>query len=261
MPYILHSYLNGEGADQSTFTDGMPMSDSSLLNDTQFLELHIEANKKYRLRIANVGTIYTHYIAFGEPYPRQWRVLNPTEGHRMLIVAIDGVPIRPTPAETISIAVGQRYDVIIQGRRNPSQNHVFIAYQPDKHEEVTGLLVYDEIFEPPDPWIWTEPPLDDMYLQPLDTTLKLSKPDREFEMPLYMTRQRRVFMNGYPYVQPFVPTLFSALSTGKMATSESVYGHGVNPIILRQNEIIRIEVTNHDPLPRPVSRTAGRGSR
>ena len=81
MPYVLHTYLNGEGADSSTFTDGMPMSESSLLNDTQNLVLHMEPNKKYLIRIANVGTTYTHYVAFGEPEPDPAnRMLKPNRG-------------------------------------------------------------------------------------------------------------------------------------------------------------------------------------
>jgi iron transport multicopper oxidase len=179
----------------------------------------------------------------------------------MLVVAIDGVPIKPVSAETISIAVGQRYDVIIHSRRVATRNYVFIAYQPDKHEEVVGELHYGNEFEPPGPWIWTEPPVDDIYLEPLVAPPTVAKPDREFEMPLYMTSQRRLFINGYPYIPPFVPTLFTALSTGKLATTESVYGHGVNPIILKFGEIVRVEIVNHDPLPRPVGRAPLCGSR
>ena len=178
----------------------------------------------------------------------------------MLIVAIDGVPIKPMPAETISIAVGQRYDVIIHSRRRPIRNRVFLAYQPDKHEEVTGELHYGDNFEPPRPWIWTEPPMDDIHLKPLDTKVRLMKADREFEMPIYMTRHRRLFINGYPYIPPLIPTLFTALSMGKLATTVSVYGHGVNPIILNYGEVIRLEIVNHDPLPRPVGSTTGRRS-
>jgi iron transport multicopper oxidase len=172
----------------------------------------------------------------------------------MLVVGVDGVPVQSTPAETISIAVGQRYDVVVVGKRRPKRNYAFVAYQPDKHEEVVGELRYRDDFETPGPWIWSEPPIDDMYFRPLDTEIRLLIPNREIMLPLYMTKQRRVFVDGYPYVAPLVPTLFTALSTGKMAATTSVYGHGVNPIIVNFGDVVQLEITNHDPLPRPVSK-------
>jgi iron transport multicopper oxidase len=173
----------------------------------------------------------------------------------MVIVAIDGVPTRPTPAHTITVACGQRYDVILFGKKRPRRNYAFVSYQPDKHEEVVGELRYSDKFDAPGPWIWSEPPIDDMYIKPLDGQMKLLTVDREILLPIYMASQRRIFIDSYPYIPPYVPSLFTALSTGRLANTKSVYGHGVNPIIVKYGDVVQIEITNYDPLPRPVTRT------
>jgi hypothetical protein len=66
MPYIMNNYLNGKGADMSSFTDGMPLSENSLLNDTLELSINMSAGKKHLFRIANVGALYSHFISLGK---------------------------------------------------------------------------------------------------------------------------------------------------------------------------------------------------
>jgi iron transport multicopper oxidase len=172
----------------------------------------------------------------------------------MLIVRIDGVPTRPTSADTISVSCGQRYDVILFGKQKPKRNYAFVSYQPDKHEEVVGELRYSDQFDRPVPWVWTEPPIDDMSIKPLNRQPALLSVDRKIVLPVYMTRQRRIFIGSYSYVTPHVPTLFTALSTGKLASNPAVYGHGVNPVVVEYGDVVQIEVSNSDPIPRPVIR-------
>jgi hypothetical protein len=66
MPFVINEYLNGEGADMKTYTDGMPMSDASLINDTTTLVLDMAPGKKHLLRIVGVCAAYQHFISFGE---------------------------------------------------------------------------------------------------------------------------------------------------------------------------------------------------
>jgi hypothetical protein len=65
MPFIINSFLNGQGASMSTYTDGMPMSDASLINDTTTLVLHMEAGRKHLLRIVGACATFQHFISFG----------------------------------------------------------------------------------------------------------------------------------------------------------------------------------------------------
>ncbi len=49
-----------------------------------------------------------------------------------------------------------------------------------------------------------------------------------------------------PYIGQKVPTLFTALSTGKAATNPIVYGETVNPHVLDKGDIVQITVNNLD---------------
>jgi hypothetical protein len=65
MPQIIHEYLDGDDFSGKN-TKGMPLEVSSLINDTQYLSLDIEPNKKYLLRIASVCAHLPHVISFGK---------------------------------------------------------------------------------------------------------------------------------------------------------------------------------------------------
>jgi iron transport multicopper oxidase len=51
--------------------------------------------------------------------------------------------------------------------------------------------------------------------------------------------------NG-PYIGQKVPSLYTALSTGKDALNPVVYGNATNTFILRQGQIIDLVVNNYD---------------
>jgi hypothetical protein len=65
MPQIIHEYLDGDDF-QGGNTKGMPLEASSLINDTQYLSLDIQPNKKYLLRIAGVCAHLPHILSFGK---------------------------------------------------------------------------------------------------------------------------------------------------------------------------------------------------
>src|SRR5690606_26678788 len=55
------------------------------------------------------------------------------------------------------------------------------------------------------------------------------------------------FFNSITYLAPKVPTLFTALTTGKEATNPEIYGAHTNAMILEQGEIVEIVLNNADP--------------
>ena len=52
-------------------------------------------------------------------------------------------------------------------------------------------------------------------------------------------------VNGSPYVNPKVPTLYTAATTGDFNTNETVYG-AVHPFLVSYGDIVDIVVNNHD---------------
>lgn len=102
MPDMMPHYLH-----QSMLHD--PTPDSNLINDTQNLQIPVRPNEKYLVRIANIGGFMGQYVSI--------------EDHEMTIVEVDGVYTKRAQAQTIYIAAGQRYGVLIEGKDNASRNY------------------------------------------------------------------------------------------------------------------------------------------
>ena len=54
------------------------------------------------------------------------------------------------------------------------------------------------------------------------------------------------FFNDITYVRPIVPTLYTALSAGELASNATIYGVNTNPYVLQHNDVIEIILNNND---------------
>lgn len=54
------------------------------------------------------------------------------------------------------------------------------------------------------------------------------------------------FFNDITYVEPKVPTLYSALTTGADATNPKVYGYNSNAYVLEKDQVVEIVLNNND---------------
>jgi iron transport multicopper oxidase len=55
------------------------------------------------------------------------------------------------------------------------------------------------------------------------------------------------FFNGITYVRPKVPTLYTVMSSGDMATNPDIYGVNSHAYVLEKDQIVDIVVNNLDP--------------
>jgi len=92
-----------------------PVSPSGLINGKNEyrkstggsrFELNFSQGKKHLLRLVNTGSEVTFRFA--------------VDGHKMTVIAMDFVPIVPYETKTLLIAIGQRYDVIIEADQEPA---------------------------------------------------------------------------------------------------------------------------------------------
>src|ERR1700753_2824144 len=58
---------------------------------------------------------------------------------------------------------------------------------------------------------------------------------------------RSAALNDVSFVEPKVPTIFSALSLGGNATNPVVYGKNTNALILKGGDVVEIILNNDDP--------------
>lgn len=54
------------------------------------------------------------------------------------------------------------------------------------------------------------------------------------------------FFNNNTYVEPWVPTLYTVMSSGSYATNPVVYGSHTNSFVLKGNETVEIILNNND---------------
>ncbi|KAL8947295.1 MAG: hypothetical protein Q9222_006412 [Ikaeria aurantiellina] len=242
MPGLLRhfiSYANPTGAE--------PVPDAALMNETQNLSINIEPGKTYMFRIINMAAFAAQYVWF--------------EGHTMRIVEVDGVYTEAAEADMIYLTAAQRYSVLITTKDDTSSNFaivgsmdqdLFDAVPSTLNPNVTGWLIYDKTAPLPSPaLIDAFEPFDDFTLIPYDRQPLLSEVDYSFNLDVKMDNlgdgANYAFFNDITYSRPKVPTLYSALTSGNMATNPAVYGTNTNAFVLEKDQVVEIVLNNMDP--------------
>ena len=100
IPLIDNNLINGKSYyNCSTVITGQSCSPNQSLSTLDFT-----TNKAHLLRLVNVGAEGTQHFAI--------------DGHKMTVVANDFVPVQPYQVDSVTLATGQRTDIIVQGLAN-----------------------------------------------------------------------------------------------------------------------------------------------
>ena len=195
------------------------------------------------------------------------------DGHVMTVVGADGVHVQPQNTTTLLVCPGQRYDVVVQAKTNPTSSFRFIAkmatamFTQDVPEEdaltVIGSILYtfdgktlDFLYDSLNSSWVPGGVFNDFTMKPLSNMSLLSPPDRTINLRTNQTYYEgigtRIGIGQQPWTLPQVPSLYTALSTGDAAFNESTYGPGVDPYIVKDNEIVEIYMENPQPWPHPM---------
>ncbi|KAI1305467.1 Cupredoxin [Xylaria venustula] len=227
-------------------TGAEPVPQAALFNETQNLTVAVQPGKTYLFRMVNIGAFAGQYIWF--------------EGHNMTILEVDGVYHQPAVAEMIYISAAQRCSFLITTKNETTANYAFVASMDttlfdtlpaDLNYNVTGWLTYDDSQPFPDPALVDElDPFDDMTLIAYDNQTLFGEPDKIIELDVIMDNlgdgANYAFFNNISYKAPKVPSLYTALSAGDLATDPNVYGTYTHAFVLEKGEIVQIIVNNLD---------------
>lgn len=169
------------------------------------------------------------------------------EGHNMVVIEVDGVDMVPYPTEGITIAIGQRYSVLVTMLGDPRRNYPIVAatdpeassYSPN----VTAWLIYN--LAAPKPPAKTIPKFydfDDMALEPY-IWKPVAPSNRNVTITVsFDSNIGRATMNGVSYEAPEVPTLFTAMSA-RNPFDPSIYGQ-TNSFVLDYGDMIWLIIEN-----------------
>ncbi|KAH8892032.1 hypothetical protein GQ53DRAFT_746474 [Thozetella sp. PMI_491] len=227
-------------------TGAEPVPKAALWNDTQDLKIPVQPGKTYLFRLINMGAFAGQYIWF--------------EGHNMTIVEVDGVYTQQAEASMIYLSAAQRCSFLLTTSNDTSANFPFIASMDttlfdtlpdDLNWNVTGWLVYDSAKPLPDPALVAElDPFDDVTLVPYDNQTLYGEPDQTVSLNVIMDNlgdgANYAFLNDITYVSPKVPTLYTVLSSGDMATNADVYGTYTHSFVLDKDQVVQINLNNLD---------------
>ncbi|KAJ2590710.1 hypothetical protein IWW49_001891 [Coemansia sp. RSA 1797] len=202
--------------------------------------------RRYRLRVVSMS--FTYWFKVRLP------------GHTMQVIEADGIYSQPSAVDGLDMCPGQRYSVIITAHDslkfnhalnvtfhsnflarkpglNPRYHHVPIVYRKDAPVK-TFPLIEDHEVKWADEYAM-EPQDKQMLLEPVDQhiVLNVKAPNRNTSISAHA-------YGDYAYASVPVPPLYTALTTGNMALSPSVYAPQLNAIILKHNHIVELELRN-----------------
>ncbi|KAK3683920.1 Cupredoxin [Podospora appendiculata] len=242
MPGLLSFFMS-----KANPTGAEPVPKSALFNETQNLEVLVKPGKTYLFRMVNIGAFAGQYVWF--------------EGHNITILEVDGIYTQPAEASMIYLSAAQRCSFLLTTRNDTVGNFPFVASMDttlfDKLPEelnwnVTGWLVYDKKEPLPEPAEIPGDfePHDDMTLVPWDNQTLYTNPDQSISLDVIMDNlndgANYAFFNNITYVSPKVPTLYTVLSAGDLATDPAVYGEYTHPFVLEKDQVVEIIVNNLD---------------
>lgn len=215
--------------------------------------LPFEAGKTYRLRLINMAALSMYHF---------W-----IEGHDMSIIEVDGVDTEALPVDLVSIAVAQRYSILVTARNDTSQNWPIHAnLDPDMYDQVpdslqlniTSTLSYAASNElgSDRPTLDEYSYFDDLALVPFEPMPMVEADfthDLNFEFNTYRDGKNYAAFNDKSYVSPQTPSLLTAQSMALNDTSDTtVYGPYTGAVILKHMDMIEIVINNLDAGSHPI---------
>jgi iron transport multicopper oxidase len=229
-----------------------PFPNGALINDGQGSDMVFDPAKTYRLRFVSFAAFASFMITSPE--------------HPFTVIMNDASYLNGPVVNQLRLTAGQRYDVLVKGSDAGSGNFP-ILFSLDQNRDwtntgaalawpfnLTAWFVSDPAGDRPvhtvDSWL----PEDDALWAPLVEQGPYEGPDKTFEMEFTTCLDDRGIprqcLNGAPYVEQKVPTLYTAATVGEANTDPIVYGP-VHPFIANFDDTVDIVINNLEPAAHP----------
>ena len=240
-------YLTPKFLNRYNPTGAEPIPQNLLFNETRNNTWHVEPNTTYLLRVINTGRFVSQYLYM--------------EGHEFTVIEVDGIYVEKNTTEMLYITVAQRYTCLVTTKNETDRNYAFMSKIDEDMLDVipsdlllnsTNYIIYDKEQPLPEQYMVDsiDDYLDDFFLVPLAKTKLLDDADHTVTVSVEMNNLGNgvnyAFFNDITYTVPKVPTLVSAITAGKFATNELVYGSDTHSIVLQKDEVVDIVLQNHD---------------
>ncbi|KAJ1811992.1 ferroxidase fet3, partial [Coemansia sp. RSA 2599] len=206
--------------------------------------IYFEPGKIYRLRLVNMSV--NEWFQFSLP------------GHSLCVIETDGEYTQRKCVEGIELAPAQRYSVLVTAHDTSDFNYqykvaMYTSLQSPVPGSVPPVFLGSVVYSASSP-LWPASPSIENMVFASDIDLR----SHSLEPPLPVTRslnltlgfglfsnnQSLFVINDTPYGLPKVPTLFTALTMGKLAFDPRVYGKQANAVVLNYLDAVEITINN-----------------
>ncbi|GAC73338.1 multicopper oxidases [Moesziomyces antarcticus T-34] len=210
--------------------------------------LPFEAGKTYRLRVINMSALAAFYFYLS--------------GHDMQVIEIEGVDVEPRSVDFLSLAVAQRFSVLVKARNDTSPQNwklhanmdedMFDVVPEDLQLNVTATISYPNAPKGefgPEKIIEEYTYFDDLQFTPVNAE-PMVQPDATHRLDVSFDTmsdgENYAAFNNISYVAPKVPALFTSESMGALASNPAIYGPNANAFVFQHNDMIEVQLFNWD---------------
>ncbi|TIC92791.1 Multicopper oxidase abr1 [Colletotrichum higginsianum] len=229
-----------------------PIPNGLVVNDGMGANFKFEKGKTYRIRMINYAALASFMVHF--------------DSHDMNVIMSDAAYVKQKTTYMLRVAPAQRYDVLVKCIDRDNRNYGFLIAGDINRDftnkqfaqswpfNYTGQLVMfpDRPFGTDVVKEWR--PSDDAVFEPLGDAPILPKATKIFQFDWDFCLDKsgipRSCVNGSPYVDQKVPTLYTAATTGENNTNPLVYG-AIHPFVVNYGDVVDIVVNNRDPAIHP----------
>ena len=211
--------------------------------------LPFEPGKTYRLRLINMSaaSVFDFWI----------------DGHDMDIIEVDGVDVERYPIDSVQVAIGQRYSVLVKARNETDKNWMIHANMErgtfSKVGDLKLNLTSTVSYGGKGVKMGNEDQASKKGIRPMDDTLfvpkeviKTVEPDTRVTLVATVGSKNRMpfaAFNETAFVPPRRPAMLTMMS--KNGSDVSVYGDKTNAVIAPYNHMVEVTILNdsHDVHP------------
>ncbi|KAJ2796027.1 ferroxidase fet3, partial [Coemansia guatemalensis] len=210
--------------------------------------LLFDAGKTYRIRLINMST--TEWFKFAMP------------GHQMEVIEADGIYSEPAAVDGVTLGPGQRYSVLVSAHSTNIYNYkymieLFASFVPRLRgmspRYYAGTVEYRRgaltVAANPETALEAVPEYESMaWTADVQLSALYHRPalpvDRRIGLVLggasFTDGVTRDVINNITYAAPLIPTLYSAISLGALASNQTLYGPQSHAVVLRHLEYIEL---------------------
>ncbi|KAL5638880.1 hypothetical protein ACGC1H_003292 [Rhizoctonia solani] len=113
--------------------------DNTPANPDTLYTLKVQRGRRYRLRVINGSALAAFRVSI--------------QGHKLTVIAADGVPTQPYEVDEFDILAGQRIDCVVEANQNPETYWINAPLTNVPNKTAQALLVYEgeaDSYRPPE---------------------------------------------------------------------------------------------------------------